>query len=100
MSKQCGALSPPALAFAGVPAGCSSGLHRLMFLHLPLPPSCPLPPPADTPEVLASNGAGPGALSFVHVLRRCQGEKVAELVRCRTTWRAGEATSSASSSDL
>ena len=61
-----------------------------------LPPS---PPPADTPEVLASNGAGPGALSFVHVLRRCQGEKVAELVRCRTTWRAGEATSSAASSD-
>ncbi|KAI7839418.1 hypothetical protein COHA_006819 [Chlorella ohadii] len=50
----------------------------------------------DTPGVLASNGAGPGALSFVHVLRRCQGEKVAELVRCRTTWRAGEATSSSS----
>ena len=67
---------------------CASASHRHNLSPTPLL--------ADTPGVLASNGAGPGALSFVHVLRRCQGEKVAELVRCRTTWRAGEATSSSS----
>jgi fatty acyl-ACP thioesterase A len=39
---------------------------------------------------LASNGAGPGALAFVHTLRRCEGEACIELVRARTTWRAGE----------
>ena len=40
-------------------------------------------------EPLASNGAGPGALTFVHVLRRCEGDVCTELVRARTTWRAG-----------
>lgn len=45
----------------------------------------------NTLECLSSNGAGPDALSFVHVLRRCQGEVCTELVRARTTWRAGEA---------
>ena len=51
MSKQCGALSPPALAFAGVPAGCSSsGIHRLMFLHLPLPPLLSPPSPCRHPR--------------------------------------------------
>lgn len=40
---------------------------------------------------MAANGAGPNSLSFLHVLRRCQGEHCTELVRARTTWRAGEA---------
>ncbi|PSC69441.1 Oleoyl-acyl carrier chloroplastic [Micractinium conductrix] len=43
-----------------------------------------------THESLLSNGAGPDALSFVHVLRRCNGEACTELVRARTAWRAGE----------
>lgn len=47
--------------------------------------------PAATHDKLASNGAGPNALSYVHVLRRCQGEHCTELVRMRTTWRVGEA---------
>eukprot|EP00887_Chlorella_sp_A99_P001791 scaffold19.g1791.t1 len=47
----------------------------------------------DTQEALANNGAGPGALSFVHLIRRCESPdstNCTELVRCRTTWRAGE----------
>jgi phenylpropionate dioxygenase-like ring-hydroxylating dioxygenase large terminal subunit len=40
--------------------------------------------------VLAGNGAGPKALTFVHTLRKCQGEACTELVRARTTWRVGE----------
>ncbi|KAI3437803.1 hypothetical protein D9Q98_000250 [Chlorella vulgaris] len=44
----------------------------------------------DTHDKLLSNGAGPDGLSFIHVLRRCQGEACTELVRIRTTWRAGE----------
>lgn len=43
------------------------------------------------PDELASNGAGPGALTYVHMLRRCEGDHCTELVRARTTWRAGEA---------
>lgn len=43
------------------------------------------------PAVLAANGAGPDALSFLHTLRRREGEGGTELVRARTTWRAGEA---------
>lgn len=43
------------------------------------------------PEALASNGAGPQSLAFVHTLRRCDGDKCTELVRMRTIWRAGEA---------
>lgn len=42
------------------------------------------------PEAIASNGAGPDCLAFVHSIRRCQGGDCTELVRCRTTWRAGE----------
>ena len=41
-----------------------------------------------TDGALASNGAGPDALSFVHVLERTNGE-VKEIVRARSTWRAG-----------
>lgn len=44
----------------------------------------------DTLDKLAANGAGPDALSFVHILRRCKGEVCTELVRARTTWRVGE----------
>lgn len=59
-----------------------------------LTPAAPpaLRPRAGTAEAVAANGAGPGALSFLHVLRRCEGEQCTELVRARTTWRAGEAT--------
>jgi fatty acyl-ACP thioesterase A len=45
---------------------------------------------AQLPPQFASNGAGPGALTYVHMLRRCEGEACTELVRARTTWRAGE----------
>lgn len=85
----------------GVHAGWpphQGGLDSVVKHHpCPHPTSPPSASLADTPEVLTSNGAGPGALSFVHMLRRCQGDKVAELVRCRTTWRAGEAAAASSS---
>lgn len=45
---------------------------------------------SQLPNAMASNGAGPDALTFVHMLRRCEGEACTELVRARTTWRAGE----------
>ena len=48
-------------------------------------------PPAATHQLLSNNGAGPDALSYTHLLRRCQGEVCTELVRARTTWRTGEA---------
>lgn len=43
-----------------------------------------------TPTELASNGAGPDALTMTHTLRRCEGAACTELVRARTTWRVGE----------
>jgi len=46
---------------------------------------------AETPDVLLSNGAGVGALTYNHWLRRREGEKCTELVRARTTWRVGDA---------
>lgn len=46
-----------------------------------------------THDLLSQNGAGPQPLSFVHVLRRCQGEACTELVRSRTTWRALDSAS-------
>lgn len=47
-----------------------------------------------TNDALSANGAGPNALSYVSSIRRCEDNgKRAELVRCRTTWRAGEAAS-------
>lgn len=45
---------------------------------------------SQTPNVLAANGAGPDALAFLHTLKRSEGQKETELVRARTTWRAGE----------
>lgn len=44
------------------------------------------------PEGLAINGTGPQAQAFVHLLRRCEGERCTELVRMRTVWvpRGGE----------
>ena len=42
------------------------------------------------PTAFAANGAGPDALIFVHMLRRCEGGACTELVRARTTWRTGE----------
>jgi len=50
----------------------------------------------STPGELASNGAGPSALTFAHSLQRYEKEdnKFTELVRARTIWRAGEPTSS------
>ncbi|KAH7622584.1 putative Oleoyl-acyl carrier protein thioesterase 1, chloroplastic [Nannochloris sp. 'desiccata'] len=50
----------------------------------------------STPEELASNGAGPSALTFAHSLQRYAKEnnKCTELVRARTVWRAGEPSSS------
>ena len=38
---------------------------------------------APTGELLASNGAGPEALTFTHMLRRCEGDACTELVRAR-----------------
>jgi hypothetical protein len=46
--------------------------------------------PVDTPAALASNGAGPSALTFIHQLQRCKDGACTELVRARTVWRAGE----------
>ena len=43
------------------------------------------------PAATASNGAGPDGMSLVHTLRKCEGDVCTELVRARTTWRAGEA---------
>lgn len=45
---------------------------------------------SPTPEALASNGAGPNCLTYVCVVRRCEGDNCTELARARTTWRAGE----------
>jgi fatty acyl-ACP thioesterase A len=46
----------------------------------------------STPGELASNGAGPHALTFAHSLQRYEKKdnKCTELVRARTIWRAGE----------
>ena len=71
-------------------APCTSCLHPPAHAHPGHPPSPPLCFLAGTHESLLSNGAGPDALSFVHVLRRCNGEACTELVRARTAWRAGE----------
>ena len=43
-----------------------------------------------TPSELASNGAGPDALTFAHSLQRRTGDKMTELVRARTVWKVGE----------
>lgn len=45
---------------------------------------------AETSEGLTSNGAGSGALSYIHLLRRWEEDKCTELVRARTTWRIGD----------
>lgn len=87
------------------PAPLPAPLGRLPWVagswtHAPISTRCPanrsatLPlPAAGTHDLLSQNGAGPQPLSFVHVLRRCQGEACTELVRSRTTWRALDSAS-------
>ncbi len=50
----------------------------------------PLSGRCATNDALSSNGAGPAALSFLHVLQRGVGDEVKELVRARSTWRVGK----------
>ena len=71
--------TPPPQMEVDFKAECLSGeLIESLAARAPLEPA------------LAQNGAGPAALSFVHALRRCEGEVCTELVRARTTFRAGE----------
>ena len=50
----------------------------------------------STPDELASNGAGPDALTFAHSLQRFEEKegKCTELVRARTIWRTGHVSDS------
>ena len=93
MSKQCGALSLPALAFAASPAGCSSpGLNSCVFPS-PLPPSCRHPRGAGLQRrrprrpVLCARAAplpgreGGGAGAVPHHMARGGGHLLCRLLR-------------------
>lgn len=50
---------------------------------------------SQLPEFMASNGAGPEPIAFVHTLRRCEGGNCTELVRMRSIWRCDGAADAA-----